>query len=66
MIESMRQARTALAYCGSFIAYELCDGFAMRKLQTYWLMRGPYWLRNALDPEGGEVVDNIAKKLGWK
>jgi NAD(P)H-nitrite reductase large subunit len=27
-------------------------------------MRGPYWLRNALDPDGGEVVDNIAKKFG--
>jgi NAD(P)H-nitrite reductase large subunit len=27
-------------------------------------MRGPYWLRNSLDPEGGEVVDNIAKKFG--
>jgi NAD(P)H-nitrite reductase large subunit len=27
-------------------------------------MRGPYWLRSALDPEGGEVVDNIAKKFG--
>jgi NAD(P)H-nitrite reductase large subunit len=27
-------------------------------------MRGPYWLRSSLDPEGGEVVDNIAKKFG--
>jgi NAD(P)H-nitrite reductase large subunit len=27
-------------------------------------MRGPYWLRSALDPDGGEVVDNIAKKFG--
>jgi len=27
-------------------------------------MRGPYWLRNSLDPDGGEVVDNIAKKFG--
>ncbi|MBA2287463.1 MAG: FAD-dependent oxidoreductase, partial [Ktedonobacteraceae bacterium] len=44
--------------------YELCDGFAVRKLDTTWIMRGPYWLRSALDPEGGEVVDNIAKKFG--
>src|SRR5579863_4635585 len=29
-----------------------------------WIMRGPYWLRNSLDPDGGEVVDNIAKKFG--
>jgi NAD(P)H-nitrite reductase large subunit len=64
LIDKMQQSRTALAYGGSFISYELCDGFAMRKLDTTWLMRGPYWLRNALDPEGGEVVDNIAKKFG--
>jgi NAD(P)H-nitrite reductase large subunit len=64
LIDQMQQSRTALAYGGSFISYELCDGFAMRKLDTTWLMRGPYWLRTALDPEGGEVVDNIAKKFG--
>jgi NAD(P)H-nitrite reductase large subunit len=64
LIERMQESRTALAYGGSFISYELCDGFAVRKLDTTWLMRGPYWLRSALDPEGGEVVDNIAKKFG--
>lgn len=64
IINRMQESRTALAYGGSFISYELCDGFAIRKLDTTWLMRGPYWLRNALDPEGGEVVDNIAKKFG--
>jgi NAD(P)H-nitrite reductase large subunit len=64
IIEKMLQSRTALAYGGSFISYEMCDGFAVRKLNTTWLMRGPYWLRTALDPEGGEVVDNIAKKFG--
>lgn len=64
IIEKMLDSRTALAYGGSFISYELCDGFAVRKLDTTWLMRGPYWLRSALDPEGGEVVDNIAKKFG--
>lgn len=64
IIDKMMQSRTALAYGGSFISYELCDGFAVRKLNTTWLMRGPYWLRSSLDPEGGEVVDNIAKKFG--
>jgi NAD(P)H-nitrite reductase large subunit len=64
IIERMLESRTALAYGGSFISYELCDGFAVRKLNTVWLMRGPYWLRSALDPEGGEVVDNIARKFG--
>ena len=42
IIERMLESRTALAYGGSFISYELCDGFAMRKLNTTWLMRGPY------------------------
>ena len=64
IIDRMLESRTALAYGGSFISYELCDGFAVRKLDTTWLMRGPYWLRNVLDPDGGEVVDNIAKKFG--
>jgi NAD(P)H-nitrite reductase large subunit len=64
IIDKMLQSRTALSYGGSFISYELCDGFAVRKLHTTWLMRGPYWLRSVLDAEGGEVVDNIAKKFG--
>jgi NAD(P)H-nitrite reductase large subunit len=64
IIARMLESRTALAYGGSFISYELCDGFAMRKLHTTWIMRGPYWLRSCLDPDGGEVVDNIAKKFG--
>jgi NAD(P)H-nitrite reductase large subunit len=64
IIARILESRTALAYGGSFISYELCDGFAVRKLQTTWLMRGPYWLRNCLDPEGGEIVDSIARKFG--
>lgn len=64
IINRMLASRYAVAYGGSFIAYELCDGFAVRKLNTTWIMRGPYWLRNALDPEGGEVVDKIAQKFG--
>jgi NAD(P)H-nitrite reductase large subunit len=64
IIARMLESRTALAYGGSFISYELCDGFVARKLDTTWLMRGAYWLRLSLDPEGGEVVDNIAKKFG--
>jgi len=64
IVAKMSKSRTAVAYGGSFISYELCDGFAVRKLNTTWIMRGSYWLRNALDAEGGEVVDNIAKKFG--
>src|SRR5947209_8688587 len=36
----------------------------MRTLDTSWLIHSPFWLRVSLDPEGGEVVDNIAKKFG--
>ena len=64
IIARMLESRTAVAYGGSFISYELCDGFAVRKLDTTWIMRGPYWLRNSLDSDGGEVIDNIAKKFG--
>ncbi len=64
IIQRMLESRHAVAYGGSFISYELCDGFAVRNLNTTWIMRGPYWLRSSLDPEGGEVVDNIAKKFG--
>jgi NAD(P)H-nitrite reductase large subunit len=64
IVARMLESRTALAYGGSFISYELCDGFAVRKLHTTWLMRGPYWLRNCLDREGADVVENIARKFG--
>jgi NAD(P)H-nitrite reductase large subunit len=63
IIARMLESRTALAYGGSFISYELCDGFVARKLDTTWIMRGPCWLRSCLDLDGGEVVDNIAKKF---
>jgi len=64
IIDKMQESRTALAYGGSFIAYELCDGFAVRKLNTTWLMRSPYWLRSVLDYEGGDVIDTIARTFG--
>jgi NAD(P)H-nitrite reductase large subunit len=64
IIERMLESRHAVAYGGSFIAYELADGFAVRGLHTTWVMRSPYWLRTALDPDGGEVIDNIARKFG--
>jgi NAD(P)H-nitrite reductase large subunit len=64
IIARIQESRTAVGYGGSFIAYELCDGFAMRKLNTTWIMRGPCWLRTCLDLDGGEVVDTIARKFG--
>ncbi len=64
IIARIQESRTALAYGGSFISYDLCDGFARRKLDTTWMMCGPCWLRTCLDRDGGEVVDTIARKFG--
>src|SRR5436309_3543135 len=35
-----------------------------RALETHWLMRGPWFLRRALDKDGGEVVSLLAKDAG--
>jgi NAD(P)H-nitrite reductase large subunit len=49
---------------GSFISYELTEGFRHRGLETTWLIRGPRWLRRILDEEGGKLVDQIARSHG--
>src|SRR5579884_2763030 len=49
---------------GSYIAYELAEAFRARGLDTYWLIRGPRFLRYILEEEGGELVDRIAKEHG--
>ncbi|HEX9039112.1 MAG TPA: FAD-dependent oxidoreductase [Ktedonobacterales bacterium] len=58
------ESRTAVTSGGSFIAYELTEGFNMRNVHVTWLMRGPYWLRTTLDVEGGALVDSIARAHG--
>lgn len=45
---------------GSYISYELTDAFAIRKVPTTWIMRGPHFLHRTFDPEGGALVDAIA------
>lgn len=49
---------------GSYIAYELAEAFRARGLETYWLIRGPRFLRYILEEEGGELVDRIAREHG--
>jgi len=49
---------------GSYIAYELAEAFRARGLDTYWLIRGPRFLRYILEEEGGELVDRIACEHG--
>lgn len=58
------EAKVAVVVGGSFIAYELAEGFRSRGLETVWLIRGPYFLRRVLDEAGGRLVDRIARDHG--
>lgn len=58
------QSRRGVSVGGSFISYELTEGFRHRGLETTWLIRGPRWLRRILDAEGGALVDSIARSHG--
>ncbi len=58
------EAKTAVVVGGSFIAYELAEGFRSRGLETIWLIRGPHFLRRILDEAGGKLVDTIAREHG--
>jgi NAD(P)H-nitrite reductase large subunit len=58
------ESKTAVVSGGSFIAYELAEGMNVRGVKVTWLMRGPYWLRNILDADGGSLVAEIAEKHG--
>jgi NAD(P)H-nitrite reductase large subunit len=62
--EQAHQARSIVTVGGSYIAYELTDAFAIRKVPCTWVMRGPRFLHRTLDPEGGELVDEIATAAG--
>jgi NAD(P)H-nitrite reductase large subunit len=64
LIAAALESKHAVTSGGSFIAYELTEGFNVRGVHVTWLMRGPYWLRNILDEEGGRLVDEIATRHG--
>jgi 3-phenylpropionate/trans-cinnamate dioxygenase ferredoxin reductase subunit len=64
LLDKMVQSKTALVVGGSFIAYELAEGFRHRGLQVYWVQRGPRFLRRVLDDDGGKMVDFLAKEAG--
>lgn len=61
---SLRTAKTAVAIGGSFIAYELAEAFAARKIETHWLVRGSRFLRRLLDEVAGEMIDDAARTDG--
>jgi NAD(P)H-nitrite reductase large subunit len=64
LIARALESRNAVTLGGSFIAYELTEGFNKRGCHVTWLMRGPIWLRTTLDEEGGRLVDEIATHHG--
>ncbi|HEY7125699.1 MAG TPA: FAD-dependent oxidoreductase [Ktedonobacterales bacterium] len=58
------ESRSAVTTGGSFIGYEMTEGFNVRKLHVTWLIRAPRWLRTTLDDEGAALVDDIARRHG--
>jgi NAD(P)H-nitrite reductase large subunit len=62
--EQIDRSKSAVAVGGSFIAYELAEAFAARKIETHWLIRGPHVLHRLLDDVAGEFVDEAAKNDG--
>lgn len=62
--ERIADSKAGVVTGGSYIAYELAEAFRSRGLETYWLIRGPRFLRHILDEDGGKLVDLIAKEHG--
>lgn len=58
------EAKHCVVVGGSFIAYELAEGFRYRGLPTTWLMRGPRFLHRIIEEEGGQIVDKLAREVG--
>jgi NAD(P)H-nitrite reductase large subunit len=64
MVARVPESKVAVILGGSFIGYELTEAFAHRGLETHWLMRGPWFLRKALDADGGQVIRALAEDKG--
>ena len=62
--EQIDRSKAAVAIGGSFIAYELAEAFASRKVETHWVLRGPHVLHRLLDDVAGEFVDEAARNDG--
>jgi 3-phenylpropionate/trans-cinnamate dioxygenase ferredoxin reductase subunit len=62
--QKIAASHNAVVVGGSFIAYELAEGFRHRSLQVSWIQRGPRFLRRVLDEEGGKMVDFLAREAG--
>jgi len=64
MVRRIPESKVAVVLGGSFIGYELAEAFAHQKLETHWLMRGPWFLRRALDEAGGRIVTLLGEDAG--
>ncbi|HEY8655217.1 MAG TPA: FAD-dependent oxidoreductase [Candidatus Limnocylindria bacterium] len=64
MVKRIPESKVAVVLGGSFIGYELAEAFAYQKLETHWLMRGPWFLRRALDEAGGRIVTLLGEDAG--
>jgi 3-phenylpropionate/trans-cinnamate dioxygenase ferredoxin reductase subunit len=62
--QELETAKAGVAIGGSFIAYELAEAFVSRKVETHWIMRGPYALSRMLDEVAGNMIDDAAKADG--
>jgi len=64
IIHKADKSQDSVVVGGSFIAYELAEGFRHRGLNTTWIQRGPWFLRRVLDEQGGKMVDFLAREAG--
>jgi NAD(P)H-nitrite reductase large subunit len=64
IMEQLAVSKTAVAVGGSFIAYELAEAFASKKMETHWIVRGPRVLRRMLDETAGDMIDEAARHDG--
>ena len=64
ILDAIHHSKRAAVVGGSYIAYELAEAFRHQGLETYWLIRGPRFLRRVLDEQGGNLVNEIAAHHG--
>lgn len=64
ILDRIRKSKHAIVTGGSFIAYELTEGFRHHGVRTTWMIRGTRFLHRILDAEGGAFVDQLAKAVG--
>lgn len=60
--EYLEHSKSAVAIGGSYIAYELAEAFAVRGVETHWLVRGPRTLHRVLDEVAAELVAEAARE----